>query len=52
MLQHWKVDTELECGQQVKAVRLDNAPELIATIRDWGRSSGVQLEATVPYTSS
>ena len=36
----------------MKSIRLDNAPELLSTVRDWGQASGVRYNPTVPYTSS
>ena len=33
-------------------MRLDNAPELVATVDDCSKSSGIRQEPTVPYTSN
>jgi hypothetical protein len=39
---------ELQAGEKLKAIRIDNAPELIKQISSW---KSVELQTTVPYTS-
>ena len=52
LLQHWRVETETEINKQFKTVRLDNTLELLATLNDWNKISGVRIDPTVPYTSN
>ena len=51
LFQHWKQEAELEADDKVQGIRIDNAPELVATVKDWGKSFGVREKPTVPYTS-
>ena len=52
LFQHWRVETETEINKQFKTVRLDNTPELLATLNDWNKILGVRIDPTVPYTSN
>lgn len=47
----WKNTVELQTGRKLKAVRLDNAPELLSLVKDWVKKHGLTLQDTEPYTS-
>lgn len=51
-LSQWKKEVELESGRQVKAVRTDNAPEILETLNLWNRADGISVQTTEPYTSA
>jgi hypothetical protein len=50
-LDQWRKDVELESGHKLKAVRTDNAGELLKEVGQWHRESGVALQATVIHSS-
>lgn len=50
-LDAWKVTVELQTGKQLKAIRLDNALELLAVVKLWVKKYGLTLQETEPYTS-
>ena len=50
-LDTWKTTVELQTGQKLKAVRLDNAMELLSVVKEWVKKYGLTLQDTEPYTS-
>lgn len=50
-LDKWRAEVELQTNSKLKAVRIDNAGELVKEISDWQRSSGTELQQTIPYSS-
>ena len=48
----WKKAAELSTDKQLKAVRTDNAPELLKVVDEWTQETDVRLLPTAPYTSS
>lgn len=52
ILSQWKREAELESDAKLKAIRLDNAPELIQITDQWKRDYGVQSQPTVAYMST
>lgn len=47
----WKKTVELQTGRQLKAVRLDNALELLKIVKEWVIKCGLILQDTESYTS-
>jgi hypothetical protein len=50
-LNQWKLEQE-RSGNKVKAVRTDNAPEILETLNQWNKSCGIEVQTTEPYTSA
>ena len=46
----WKKDAELYIKMKVKAVWLDNAPELLEVVNKWKRAGDTHVKPTAPYT--
>jgi transposase InsO family protein len=51
IFRQWQAATELESGHRLKAVRMDNAPELVKLGSQLERA-GLRVELTVAYTPS
>ena len=51
VFRQWQAATELESGHRLKAVRMDNAPELV-TLGGQLERAGLRVEPTVAYTPS
>ena len=51
-LSTWKKIVERRTETKLKAVRLDNAPELLKQIQKWATSEGVSCQSTEPYHSN
>jgi transposase InsO family protein len=51
IFQQWQAAIELESGYQLKAVRIDNAPELVKLGEEL-EGSGMRIERTAAYTPS
>ena len=51
-LNKWKKKAELSTGKKVKAVRTDNAPEILETLNEWGNEHGVAVQTTETHTSA
>jgi hypothetical protein len=51
ILNKWKLRAELETDLKLKAVRCDNAPELVRHFKSWERDFGVALNPTEAYNS-
>ena len=51
-LESWRKSVELQTGHRVKAIRSDNAPELVKLFDGWRDNDGVLVEYTTPYTSN
>ena len=45
-LETWKLKVELDTGLKLKAVRLDNAPELMKLLRQWEKDLGISTNPT------
>ena len=52
VLSTWKKIVERRTGVKLKAVRLNNAPELLKQIYKWAASEGVLYQSTEPYYSN
>ncbi|KAI7159413.1 hypothetical protein KC324_g13609 [Hortaea werneckii] len=50
-LDRWKLQVELQTGLKVKAVRLDNARELLKVVRQWESEFGTVINPTEAYNS-
>ena len=50
-LEEWKLKVELETDLKLRAVRLDNAPELMKVVRQWERRFGILVNPTEAYNS-
>jgi Reverse transcriptase (RNA-dependent DNA polymerase) len=50
-LQNWKKVVERETDLKIMSVRIDNATELKALLKEWLTLDGVREEDTVPYSS-
>lgn len=50
-LNTWKKVVELQSNKKLKAVRLDNAKELLSIVNQWVKECGLILQDTEPYTS-
>lgn len=50
-LRKWKIQSELETGQRLRAARTDNAPEIKSILDEWCTKEGIHADYTVVYTS-
>lgn len=50
-LDEWKMEAELESECKLKAVRIDNATELLKETKHWRKKHAVHTQTTVPHTS-
>src|ERR1700722_11231706 len=50
-LRSWKKSVEKQSGLNLMAVRIDNATELRALLKEWVTTDGIQEETTVPHSS-
>ena len=50
-LRTFKLVVEKEIGEKIKAVRTDNAPELLHTVDLWKKQDGVEIQSTVTASS-
>ena len=48
---NWKKLVEKQSGLQVMGIRIDNATELKALLKEWLTTDGIREENTVPYSS-
>jgi len=51
-LRLWRIKVERQSGHRLKAVRIDNASELIKHFQNIGREFGIEVQTTVPHTST
>ena len=51
LFKDWRTKTELESGQKLKAIRIDNAPEFVKMGKEL-KKDGIRIEPTIPYTPS
>ena len=43
---------EFKAGIKLKAIHLDNALKLIATIKNWNETMNIRLKTIIPYMSN
>lgn len=51
-LKQWKVSAETETGKRLKAIRIDNAGELVKLAKEWEKEEGIHPEFTDAYSSN
>ena len=50
-LSRWRVEVERESDTKLKAVRSDNAPELVKILKQWETQCGIAHNPTEAYNS-
>jgi transposase InsO family protein len=51
-LRLWRIKVEKQSGYKLKAVRIDNASELVRHFQSLERELGIEVQTTVPHTST
>ncbi|KAL5594731.1 hypothetical protein BROUX41_000556 [Berkeleyomyces rouxiae] len=51
-LNRWRTQAELQSGHKLKAIRCDNARELVSTTLEWNQEYSIDNQHTVPHHSS
>lgn len=51
-LRIWKIKVEKQSGYLLKAVRIDNANELVKYFQELEKELGIEVQTTVPHTST